>query len=154
MVTSEETTLEMEAESVEPSFPLSLRIVAWFLIVIGGLSFADTLWGLLSGRLNVDLLAFLFLVAGNGLLKRKRGWRTFVLVICWIVFVLLGACLGLIFVAPDTFYVSVGGMRQTAQEAPLLALLFIAVVGAIFGSIYGVLTRPHIRSLFLGAQKV
>lgn len=129
----------------EPPLPISLRILAWVTIVVGISAALDIVIAPLFGGMHLNP-AVLQLPAGIGLLRRSRGWRTFLLVCIWLGY--LGFAVGLLGIAIR------GDIDASFFPDPLNRLGkagVLAFMGATLAYMiweHHVLTRPHVKRVF------
>lgn len=130
----------------QPKLPLALRVVAWLTIGHGVFTLIGAINSVFHGRFHMDLTV-LCIPAGIGLLKLRRGWRTFTLVIIWLMMI------------TSPIIVVVALFSDTPAELRLLGLKKGPVVdwvvipgGVLFFLLslwqYRVLTRWDVKALF------
>ena len=129
--------------------PTSLKVVAYLFILSGVAALIDIIVAASEGRLrfNLDVLGLFIAV---GLLRLNLTWRTVALVWC-VLGMIVAAIIGLALLLagaedlPDVsvFGRIVGGI-QAAAGVVLAAAYFLISLWQ-----YRVLTRPHVRALFV-----
>ena len=131
------------------SNPTSLVVVASSFIAFGILSVLMMFAALFWNGCYVDL-NFLCIFAGLGLLKHRRGWRTFALFILWLALIFLPIFLLWISIAPDQVSLRFMGQKVMApQWLTVSAGITFCFAGFCFALWqYRVLTRPDMRALF------
>ena len=122
--------------------PVSLTVVAWLFILLGGLSVVDAVIRAVDGTLSFNT-GVLALPGWIGLLSVRRGWRTF----CLCVLVL--GVLGSLFLAA-TAVVAPEKIQFFWLASPSPGLVFIAALVLMLIQVwaYRVLTRKDICALF------
>jgi hypothetical protein len=135
-----------EAAPLRPELPLALKVVAWLTIGQGILTVIGGINSVFHDRFHIDL-TFLFIPAGIGLLKLRRGWRTFTLVNIWLT---LGASLlCVVFAAANKEPIELRLMGMKKGPIPD----WVLIPGALLFFIvtlwqYRVLIRKDVRVLF------
>jgi hypothetical protein len=126
--------------------PLSLKIVAWLLILDGVRAAIETLLDLSHGRVFIQF-DFVDIFVGWGLLRLRPGWRTFALVIAWLN--LLAALVAALFLATHsgTMKFVILGRFHWSFTNGVLSLLIIPFFAFFIWEIW-VLMRPDVRQLF------
>ena len=134
-----------------PPLPLALKAVAWLTIAHGVISVGNNIHSILRPGFPQVGLGFLFIPAGIGLLKLRRGWRITMLLWIWTLLISIPVSIGLASMRQesiDNWFLSFQmphqpeGLRLTCS---LLMLFFVIWQ-------FHVLTRPDVKALF-GARK-
>jgi hypothetical protein len=103
--------------------------------------------GLFRDRFVVDLTA-LNVLAGVGLLRLRRGWRTFVVLELWLAFAAVGLFGGVLLSDSPSVTCTVYGIDY-GMVPPAFGWLAATGMLAIAAWAYWVLTRPKTRMVFL-----
>jgi hypothetical protein len=130
-----------------PALPLSLRMVAWFTILVGIGTGLTMIVDLSHRHLNLNF-GVLLIPAGFGLLRRDRGWRTFTLFMLWMGMIGFGAGFVLALLR-------IGDFSPTRGFGPLMQIKSREMMAVICAGMflvelwqYRVLTSPVVRRLF------
>lgn len=134
-----------------PMIPSSLRVVSWIQLVRGLIAAAGILVALVQGHLSLDF-GVLGILIFFGLRKLRQGWRTCALVFLWLD--MLAAVVVLVpglTAHPTADFALLGVWLARVSPFGLCVLAILHFALAVWQ--YRVLTRPAIRSLFLGRAK-
>jgi hypothetical protein len=127
--------------------PLSLKILAWLLILDGVRAAIETLLDLSHNRVFIQF-DFVDIFVGWGLLRLRPGWRTFALVIAWLN--LLASLVAACFFATHSGsvkYVIFGRIHLSLTNG-ILSLLILPFFAFFIWELW-VLMRPDVRQLFI-----
>lgn len=145
-----ETPLHQEvteaAAPLRPKLPQALQVVAWLTLGEGALTVIGAINSVFQDHVHMNLNV-LCIPAGIGLFKLRRGWRTFTLVMIWLMISvsLLIAVIALF--SPEPLEIRLMGFKK----APIPDGMVIP--GAILHFVlslwqYRVLTRWDVKALF------
>jgi hypothetical protein len=143
--------------------PLSAKIVAWLLIILGSLGItahmvlfvsssmspSSQIWESSGRGFRIDMMLLLLPFVGLGLLKGSRGWRMVALIICWSTFLASPMALLIKFIDPSSVNIDFGSFHTNAAVSPVLATVWFLSTPVFFIFVCRVLTRPDVRACFL-----
>ena len=137
---------ESAGDTAGPRLPLALKVVAWLTIGQGFLTAIAAANSLFHGSFHLDL-SVLLIPAGFGLLKLRRGWRTFTLVVIWLYLIISPLLAAFALFGPQPIEARIMGF----QKGPIPD--WVVIPGAIFHFLldlwqYRVLTRWDVKALF------
>lgn len=138
------------------ALPRSLKVLAWFLIIIGATSLIGGAVSLISVILGhrlffcelnpTDILA---VFAGRGLLQRKRFWRDLILACCWITFIVVPLLSAYSLISRDAdFRFNLLGIHADTHGNPVFTLLASAFIVVNFVVIYRILVGKSVSACF------
>ncbi len=127
------------------ALPPTLRAVAWVNIVAGAGCAIGIVAEAIAGRFNANFMVLL-LPAGIGLLRRSPGWRSFILLICWLVFAAVGFALPLL--AMGIGEIKIGGVYHEGLGPRLIVCAGLVGVAGLTYWQYLVLHGEPVVSLF------
>ena len=134
--------IQNAGKSMKSNRPRSLTAVAWLFILTGVLAVGSTVLQAFGGALSLNI-AVLGIPGGIGLLRARRGWRTFCLCSLWVFGVSSVFLVGTAIFAPQKIYFS-GFGRPYPEFAMLVAVASISI--SVWA--YSVLTQKEVRAIF------
>jgi len=135
---------EEEYGPVPLRLPRALTVVAWLFAAEGALAAMDVLLALSQAQVSLNVGVLCIFVA-RGLLKLRRGWRTFALVILWLEMILFPVfALCMVAGTGDFSFIGVHVRSPNSAGGAVLVLGLFALTAWE----YRVLTRPDVRRLF------
>ena len=141
-----EQGIPADAASSRPKIPLALKVVAWLLIAQGSLTAIGAVIALFRDSFHFDL-TLLLIPAGFGLLKLRRGWRIFTLVVIWLYLITCPLIAVLALFSGTPVNMRVFGFTKVAVPhwvvIPAAVLFFL-----LFLWQYRVLIRWDVKALF------
>jgi hypothetical protein len=129
--------------------PAALVVVAWLFIALGISSIVGMVWEAFNGRLHLDLLALVNILAGRGLLARRRGWRTYALVILLLSMFGSGLMFVMNIIGIGKTKMTIGGKPHAATTLESVGvLILVALAFALCVWCFRILIRPDVRRMF------
>ena len=128
--------------------PTSLIVVAWLFIIGGTHSLIEMLYSLTTNHININF-SVINIFAGIGLLKLRSGWRTYSLVVTWLVLIISPLALLWLLAKASPLDLHLFGQKVDSISTSSV-LIFYSIIYAIEIWKYRVLIRPDIKELFTG----
>jgi hypothetical protein len=135
-----------ETAPSRPKLPLALTMVAWVTIVQGAVIAVAFIVSLISGGFFINL-TILLIPAGIGLLRLRRGWRIFTLVLLWLDFIACPLALGFALLEETPMNLRLLG-RRTGPLPDWMIMLGAVLLFLFTLWRYRVLIRWDVKALF------
>ena len=132
------------------SYPAALRplkVVAYLFIILGIFSVIDTITGLFMGRLVFNL-GILYVLTGQGLLRRQPRWLTWAMFFTGLGLIFMPLAAAIFLFTPSRLqHLTIFGLNAGQTPHGLCFVLSVAAF-AICCWQYGVLKSRQVRQLF------